>query len=128
MQLTQPDLRSRTKALSVKILQFSRELPKTSDAQLLGKRLMRHVTRAGAYYRAALRCRSLRSYVKRLDYAIYDLELASYWLELLIESEAAPRLDMSSILLEIQETITILVGCKRKAKKAGNKQTAMSSN
>ena len=128
MQLSQPDLRSRTKSLSVRVLRFSRELPDTTDAQLLGKRLIRHITRAGAYYRAALRCRSLRSYIKRLDYAIYDLELSGYWLELLIESQAAPKIDMTSIHTEIQEVLTILVGCKRKAKKAGNKQTEMSSN
>jgi hypothetical protein len=128
MQLSQPDLRSRTKTLSVRVLRFSRELPETADAQLLGKRLIHHVTRAGAYYRAALRCRKLRYYIKRLDYSIYDLELSSYWLELLIESQAAPKLDMTSILTDVQEVITILVGCKRKAKKAGHKQTEMSSN
>jgi four helix bundle protein len=128
MQLRQPDLRSRTKALSLRVMNLCRELPPSADAQLLGKRLLRSATRAGAFYRAALRCRSLRSYVKRLESAIYDLELAAYWLELLIDGEVDPKINFSSTLADVQEIITILVACRRKAKKAGRKELEMSSN
>jgi four helix bundle protein len=128
MRLRQPDLRARTKALSLRVLKLFKELPPGKDAQILGKRLMRYVTRAGAYYRAAVRCRTLKSYINRIDCAIYDLELSAYWLELLIEGEIAPKLNLASVLAETQEVIAILVGCKRKAKKAGNQMTEMSSN
>lgn len=89
---------------------------------------MRAVTRAGAYYRAALRCRKLRSYVKRLDAALYDLELSAYWLELLIDSDITPRSNMVGLLTEVHELMAILVSCKKNARKAGNQNTLMSSN
>ncbi len=128
MRLSQPDLRSRTKALSVGILKLYRDFPATVDAQILGKRLLRYITRAGAFYRVSLRCRSIRSYIKRLDSAIYDLELSAYWLELMIDGDVTPGINLAPVLTDVHEVMTILVACKRKAKKAGSKQTEMSSN
>jgi four helix bundle protein len=128
MRLRQPDLRSRTKNLSLRVIQLFHQFPNNHEAQLLGKRLLRYVTRAGAYYRAAVRCRTLRSYLRRLDCAIHDLELSSYWLELMIESEIAPKLNLNIVLTDVQEVIAILISCKRKAKKAGSQQTELSSN
>ena len=128
MRLQQPDLRTRTKTASLHAIKIFRSLPDQEDSQLLGKHMLEGVTRAGAYYRAALRCRQLRSYIKRLDCALYDLEVAAYWLELLIESEVDPRINMQSLLTEVHELMAILVSCKKTAKKAGDQRTLMSSN
>lgn len=128
MRLHQPDLRTRTKNTSLHAIKVFRSLPERDEALILGKRMMRAVTRAGAYYRAALRCRKLRSYVKRLDAALYDLELSAYWLELLIDSDITPRSNMVGLLTEVHELMAILVSCKKNARKAGNQNTLMSSN
>ena len=128
MRLHQPDLRTRTKSASLHAIKVFRMLPERDEALILGKRMLRAITRVGAYYWAALRCRKLRSYVKRLDAALYDLELAAYWLELLIDAEISPRNTMSGLLTEVHELMAILVSCKKTAKKAGNQQTLMSSN
>ncbi len=128
MRLSQPDLRNRTKTASIHAINLFRSLPERQEVTLLGKRMLRAITRAGAFYRAALRCRRLRSYIKRLDAALYDLEVGAYWLELLIESEVAPRVNMQSLLTEVHELMAILVSAKKAAKKAGNQQTLMSSN
>lgn len=128
MRLHQPDLRSRTKSASLHAIKVFRMLPDKDDALILGRRMLRALTRVGAYYRAALRCRKLRSYIKRIDAALYDLELSAYWLELLSDSEISSRSSMSALLTEVHELMAILVSCKKTAKKAGNQQTLMSSN
>ena len=128
MRIQQPDLRTRTKTASLHAIKLFRSLPERDDVLILGKRMLRAVTRAGGYYRAALRCRKLRSYIKRLDAALYDLELSAYWLELLIDSEVAPRINLQSLLTEVHELMAILVSCKKTAKKAGDQRTLMSSN
>jgi len=128
MRLHQPDLRNRTKTASMHALQVFRTLPDTEEARILGKRMFRMVTRAGAFYRAAVRSRNLRSYLKRIDAALYDLDLGAYWLDLMITAELGPRTNMNGLLSEIHEMMAILVSCKKMAKKMGTASTPMSSN
>jgi hypothetical protein len=129
MRLHQPDLRNRTKTASMHALAVFRSLPDSEEARILGKRMFRMITRAGAFYRAAVRSRSLRSYLKRIDAALYDLDLGAYWLDLMISAEdIGPRTNMKGLLSEVHEMMAILVSCKKKAKKVGNPETAMSSN
>ena len=130
MRLQQPDLRSRTKTASVHAIELFKSLPENEEANILGKRMLRTLTRAGAYYRAAVRCRRLKSYLKRLDAALFDLDLSAYWLELLIDAEIAVRNNnkLNSLLTEVHELIAIMVSCRKTAKKAGNQRNLMSSN
>ena len=128
MRLHQPDLRSRTKTASLHAIKLYKSLPDSDEATMLGKRMLRTVTRAGAFYRAAVRCRKLSSYLKRLDSALYDLDLAAYWLELMIDGEVEPRINMKSLLTEVHELMAIMVSSRKTARKAGNQHTQMSSN
>ena len=50
-------LRERTKAFALKIIHLYCSLPKTSEAQVLGKQLLRSGTSPGAHYREAIRAR-----------------------------------------------------------------------
>lgn len=122
------ELRSRTKAASLHAIMLYRSLPDRDEAKIVGKRIFRTVTRAGAYYRAAVRCRKLRSYLNRLDVALYELELAAYWLELLLEGELGPRTSTSSLLTEVHELMAIMVSCRKSARKLGNRRASMSSS
>lgn len=128
MRLQQPDLRSRTKTASLHAIKLFKSLPDSDEADILGKRMLRTLTRAGAFYRAAVRCRKLSSYLKRLDSALYDLDLAAYWLELMIDGEVEPRINMKSLLTEVHELMAIMVSSRKTARKAGNQHTQMSSN
>ena len=52
------DLRDRTKAFALRIVRMFSALPKTTEAQVLGKQLLRSGTSIGANYREAFRARS----------------------------------------------------------------------
>jgi four helix bundle protein len=54
----QKDLRDRTKAFALRIVRMFSALPKTTEAQVLGKQLLRSGTSIGANYREAFRARS----------------------------------------------------------------------
>lgn len=58
MQKEENDLRDRTKAFALRILRMFSALPKTTEAQVLGKQLLRAGTLIGANYREAFRARS----------------------------------------------------------------------
>jgi len=58
MQKEEQDLRKRTKAFALRVVRMFSALPKTTEAQVLGKQLLRSGTSIGANYREAFRARS----------------------------------------------------------------------
>jgi hypothetical protein len=54
----QKDLRKRTKTFALRIVRMFSALPTTTEAQLLGRQLLRSGTSIGADYREAFRARS----------------------------------------------------------------------
>ena len=51
------DLRTRTKRFALRVIRLYSALPKTTEAQVLGKQLLRSGTSVGAHYREAVRSR-----------------------------------------------------------------------
>jgi len=58
MQKEENDLRDRTKTFALRIVRMFSALPKATEAQVLGKQLLRSGTSIGANYREAFRARS----------------------------------------------------------------------
>jgi hypothetical protein len=58
MQSEEKDLRQRTKEFALQIIRLFSEFPKTTEAQVLGKQVLRSGTSVGANYREAYRARS----------------------------------------------------------------------
>ena len=59
MQSEEKDLRQRTKEFALQILSMFSELPKTTEAQVLGRQVLRSGTSVGANYREAYRAEEL---------------------------------------------------------------------
>src|SRR5881398_1884182 len=62
----QTDLRERTKAFALRVVRMFSALPKTTEAQVLGKQLLRSGTSIGANYRSAGRARSKAEFVSKI--------------------------------------------------------------
>jgi four helix bundle protein len=62
---TEKDLRQRTKKFALQIIRLFSELPKTTEAQVLGKQVLRSGTSVGANYREAYRARSKAEWSER---------------------------------------------------------------
>jgi four helix bundle protein len=64
MKMEKPpmDLRTRTNQFSLRIIKVFGALPKSTEAQVIGKQLLRSGTSAGAHYREAMRARSDAEY------------------------------------------------------------------
>jgi four helix bundle protein len=58
MQKDEKDLADRTKRFALQIIRLFSVLPKTTEAQVLGKQVLRSGTSVGANYREAYRGRS----------------------------------------------------------------------
>src|SRR5688572_11296950 len=81
------DLRQRTKGFALRIIRLYAALPKTTEAQILGKQLLRSGTSVGAHYREAYRAKSPADFITKMEGGLQELDETDYWLELLGDSE-----------------------------------------
>ena len=84
------DLRDRTKAFALRIVRMFSALPKTTEAQVLGKQLLRSGTSIGANYREAFRARSKAEFIAKCGDSLREIEESTYWRELLVDPELSP--------------------------------------
>ena len=76
-------LADRTRAFAVRVIRLYSALPKSTEAQVIGKQLLRAGTSVGAHYREAVRARSDAEFISKLEGGLQELEETRYWLELL---------------------------------------------
>ena len=116
MQNEETDLRTRTKEFALQIVRMFRWLPKTTEAQVLGKQLLRSGTSVGANYREAFRGRSKAEFASKCGDALRELEESAYWLELLVDTEIVNSDKMSPLRKECDELIAIFVTILKRMK------------
>ena len=87
MQPDENDLRERTKRFGLRVLRMFSRLPKTAEAQVLGKQMLRSGTSVGANYREAYRGRSKAEFISKCGDSLRELEETAYWLEPLVDGK-----------------------------------------
>ena len=110
------DLKTRTKEFALRIIRLYGALPKSTEAQIIGKQLLRSGTSVGAHYREATRARSNAEFISKIEGGMQELEETSYWLELLADAQILPNEKLSALQIEADELMAILVTCVKKAK------------
>jgi four helix bundle protein len=115
--LAPSSLAVRTKGFALRIVRLYSALPKRTEAQVLGKQLLRSGTSVGAHYREAVRARSDAEFISKLEGGMQELEESSYWLELLVEAEIFPADKLAPLRNEADELMAILVTCVKNARK-----------
>ena len=74
------DLKMRTKKFALRIIRLYSAVPKTTEAQVIGKQLLRSGTSVGAHYRESTRARSTAEFISKLEGGLQELEESAYWL------------------------------------------------
>ena len=110
------DLTARTKEFALRVIRLYAALPKSAEAQVLGKQLLRSGTSVGAHYREAIRARSNAEFISKLEGGMQELEESSYWLELLVEAEIISPEKLKPLMVEANELMAILVTCVKNVK------------
>src|SRR5579864_6032153 len=103
------DLRDRTKRFALQIIRVLPILPKTMEARVIGKQLVRSGTSVGANYREAFRGRSRAEFIAKCGDCLRELEETGYWLELLLEANAVSGDKLSVVYRECNELTAIFV-------------------
>jgi len=112
----QEELRNRTKLFALRIIRLFRRLPKSTDAQVLGKQVLRSGTSVGANYRAAGRARSKAEFISKIGIVIEEADETVFWLECLVESGMVKKELLQELLTEANELVAIFAASQRTAR------------
>lgn len=109
-------LKQRTKQLALAILGLSRDLPRTDDARILGRQLLRSGTSLAANYRAACRSRSKAEFISKMSVVVEETDETEFWLELLTESGTVASERTAELLREVRELLAVFADSRRTAR------------
>lgn len=110
------ELRARTKTFAVRIVRLFRALPKSTEAQVMGKQLLRCGTSVAANYRAVCRARSKAEFVARIGIVAEEADESVLWLELLEETETLSAKQLEQVSKEAKELAAIFSASHKTAR------------
>ncbi|RNI23440.1 four helix bundle protein [Rufibacter latericius] len=107
----------RTKKLALDVIIFSQSLPKTEEATIMKRQLLRSATSVAANYRAACRARSAAEFYAKLSICVEEADETLFWLELMTESGSTPLSTVQAIITETTEILSILAKARKNTSK-----------
>jgi four helix bundle protein len=113
--VTAEQLQDRTKKFSLQIILFFRDFPKSVEAQILGKQLLRSATSVTANSRAACRARSKREFIAKLSIAVEEADESLLWLELFEGSGIGQDERAKDLTQEAKELLYIFSSSRKSA-------------
>src|SRR6266496_5016946 len=116
MQPDENDLRERTKHFGLRVLRMFSRLPKTAEAQVPRKQMLRSGTSVGANYREAYRGRSKSEFIAKCGDSLRELEETAYRLQLLVQGTIVPPETLGALARECDELIAIFVTILKRSK------------
>ncbi len=114
------DLRERTKEFAIRVVRLFPALPKSTEAQVLGKQVLRSGTSVGANYREACRARSKAEFTAKVGDCLKELDKSSYWFKLFQETGVATPASLEPLKKECNELLAIFTTIAKKCKTAQN--------
>ena len=110
------ELRDRTKRFALRVVRLFRSLPRSSDAEVMGKQLLRCGTSVAANHRAVCRARSKKEFTSRIGVVVEEADESVFWLEMFEESGVFQAEKLDPLLTEARELTAIFTAAERTAK------------
>ncbi len=117
MSYDSTELKNRTKVYALRIIKLYQALPKSGEAQVIGKQILRSGTSVGAQYREACRAKSPADFINKMEGSLQELEETGYWVELLAESKIVTADRLAELQKETNELTAIFVASVKTTKK-----------
>ena len=108
--------RERTKHASLRVIRLFQQLPRTVEAQILGKQLLRSATSVAANYRAACRGRSGSEWFAKMSICLEEADETQFWLELLSDASIFPKAKLANLEQEYATIVAILTTARKSFK------------
>lgn len=111
-------MKRRTKQFALRVVKLSQSLPKTDEARVIGRQVLRCGTSVGANYRAVCRARSGKEFVSKMNVVVEEADETVFWFELLAEGGIVPAVKLSALVAEGNELLAIFGASLTTARKS----------
>jgi len=109
-------LKVRTRDFAIRIVRLFQVLPKSTEAQVIGRQLLRSGTSVAANYRAACRARSKAEFVSKIGIVVEEADETVFWIDLLGATAIFSAQKLSVIAKEADELLAIFAASQLTAK------------
>ena len=100
-------MKMRTKAFAVQIVKFYKALPKTDEARVLGRQVLRSGTSVAANYRAVCRSKSKADFISKMGTVVEEADETLLWFELFEDAEVCAPDKVNKLKSEADELLRI---------------------
>jgi four helix bundle protein len=114
--MDQQALRVRTRDFAIRIVKLFQALPKSTEAQVVGRQLLRSGTSVAANYRAACRARSKAEFISKIGIVVEEADESVFWIDLLGTTDILPAQKLAVIAREADELLAIFAASQITAK------------
>lgn len=108
----QEELRQRTKRFAIAAVRLYRVLPKSLEAQVIGKQFLRSGTSVGANYRAVCRARSAAEFLAKIGIVLEEADESLFWLEMIEDCGIMQAEKLAKIRKEAFELTSIFAAAQ----------------
>src|SRR5215207_5760783 len=102
-------LKEKSFSFALKVVQLYKNLLNEKKEYVLSKQLLRSGTSVGALIRESENAASTKDFLNKLTIALKEADETQYWLELLHQSEFVSLEEFSSLHIQCNELISILI-------------------
>ena len=110
-------LKTRSKRFAIGVIILCRQFPRSIDAFVVAKQLIKSATSVAANYRAACRTRSPADFVSKISVVAEEADESEFWLELTLHSQILQGENVRSLLRESGELTAIFTASRETAKR-----------
>ena len=103
----------RTKQFVIDNIRLYRTLPKTEEARIVGRQLLRSSSSVGSNYRAACRTRSEAEFHAKISIVVEEADESLFWMEILTEAEITQSAQVSQLMIEAQEILKVMAKARK---------------
>ena len=100
-------MRQRTQQFALEIVRFYKNLPRTDEARVLGRQVLRSGTSIAANYRAVCRAKSKADFTSKMATVVEESDETLLWLELLEAAGMFPAEKLRTLKREADELLRI---------------------
>ena len=105
--------KNRTKKFVVDNIKLYRTLPKTEEARIVGKQLLRASSSVGANYRAACRARSQAEFHSKISIVVEETDGSIFWMEVMIDADIITKDEIKNLMAEGSEILKVTSSARK---------------
>ena len=85
MKAQAEELKQRSKLFAISVIKLSRKFPRSEEARVIARQLLKSATSVAANYRATCRARSKAEFIAKVGIVVEEADETVFWLELVEE-------------------------------------------